>query len=335
VALLAQSSAVTADGVTGNQRPRMALTSEGTHHHALAGTDWITLLVPGLVWGASFLLIDESLDSFEPGVVTWVRIAVGCVVLGLFPAARRSIGHQDWARIVAVSVTWLAFPMTLFPIAQQHIASGLAGMLNGSIPLFVAVLATLSLRRAPGPAQRLGLAVGGVGIVLLGLPALGDGSSSAMGVALVVIACMSYGVAINLNVPLVQRYGTLAVFWRVQLVSVVLTTPFGLYGLRDSTWGWRSAGANVALGAFGTALAFVLLASLSARVGSTRASVITYLEAVAALVLGSAFNGEPVRALEVVGCAVLLSGAYLLTRADTGAVAAPSGDPPAAVPSPS
>ena len=58
------------------------------------------------------------------------------------------------------------FPMTLFPIAQQHISLSLAGMLNGAIGVFAAIVASVLLRRLPGRWQLAGLAVGLLGISL-------------------------------------------------------------------------------------------------------------------------------------------------------------------------
>lgn len=278
-------------------------------------TDWGLLLGSSMIWGASFLFIAESLEHFRPGVVTFVRIAVGMVVLGLFPAARAPVDRGDLPRIVALSVLWLAFPMTLYPIAQQHISTGLTGMLGASIPVFTAVIAAVAHGHVPARVHALGIAVGALGIVLLGLPALGDGESSAVGVALIVVACVSYGVAFNVAVPLVQRYGSMPVFWRALIVSTPLTLPLALAGLPGSTFGWSSLAANVTLGAGGTAVAFALLLTLTARAGATRSSMVTYLEATFAFVIGTVVRSEPVRALEVAGCAVLLVGAWLSSRA--------------------
>jgi drug/metabolite transporter (DMT)-like permease len=174
------------------------------------------------------------------------------------------------------------------------------------------------LRRLPGRRQRAGLAVGVLGLVLLGLPSLDAGGSNATGVGLVLLACWSYGWAVNLNVPLTQKYGALPVFWRGQLVSAALLVPFGMYGWSGgrSSWDTSSALAMLALGALGTALAFVAMCELAARVGSTRASSLTYIEAIVALAVGVTIAGEPLVALEVAGCAVLLCGAWLVSRAD-------------------
>ena len=292
------------------------LTAEGTHRDAFTGNDWALLTGTGLIWGASFLFIAKCLEAFAPGLVTFARICFGCIALGLVPSARTAIPRSAWPRIVAVSITWLAFPMTLFPIAQQHISSSLAGMLNGAIPIFAAIVASVLLRRLPGPWQLAGLGVGLLGIVLIGVPNIGESSSSAFGVILIIVAVASYGVAVNLCVPLTQQYGAVPVFWRCQVVSVVLTAPLGLVGFTKSHWNGGSFLALLALGVFGTGLAFVMMTFLAARVGSTRASVLTYAEAVVALVLGVLIRHDSVRALEIGGCAVILWGAWLAGRAD-------------------
>jgi drug/metabolite transporter (DMT)-like permease len=282
---------------------------------AYGAAEWGLLLGSSMIWGASFLFIAESLEHFEPGVVTLVRIAVGALVLGLFSAARRPVDRADRGRVVVLSVLWLAFPMTLYPIAQQHISTGLTGMLGASIPVFTALVGAAAHGHVPARVHALGIAVGGLGIVLLGLPALGDGSNSAIGVGLVLVACVSYGVAFNVAVPLVQRYGSMAVFWRALLVSVPLTVPYALVGLGGSTFAWSSLAANVTLGAGGTAIAFALLLTLTARAGATRSSMVTYLEATFAFVIGTVLRREDVRLFEVLGCAVLLVGAWLSSRA--------------------
>ena len=304
--------------MTGQRTESRAVAHDGSHA-AFAPVDYGYMLGCAGIWGASFVLIAESLEHFSPGIVTFVRIAIGALTLGGVSVARAPIERADWPRVVLLAVVWLAFPMTLYPIAQQHISSGLAGMLGASIPVFTAVLATVLHGRAPARVHQFGIAIGAIGIVVLGLPALGEGGSSVLGVVLILVACVSYGVAFNVAVPLVRRYGSMPVFWRALVVSVPMTAPLALVGLGDSTFGLDSLVANVVLGAGGTAVAFVLLLALTARVGATRSSMVTYLEAVFAFALGTALRGEPVQLLEVVGCAVLLAGAWLASLGGTTA----------------
>ena len=101
----------------------------------------------------------------------------------------------------------------------------------------------------------------------------------------------------------------------------MITAPYGLWGVtHGSEWNVRSATAVAVLGTFGTALAFVAMVRLSARVGATRASSLTYFEAIVALVLGAIVRDERIRPLELLGCAVLLLGAWLISRGDRAPV---------------
>jgi drug/metabolite transporter (DMT)-like permease len=295
-----------------------SLAAEGTHREAFETSDWVLFILPGVIWGTSFLLIAESLKAFHPGLVTFGRIVLGCLALGVMPQARTRIDPSDRVRVAAVGVAWLAFPMTLFPLAQQHISSGLAGMLNGSISVFAAIASSILLRRLPGRYQLLGLGVGIVGVVLLGIPSLKSGGSKFSSALLVVIACASYGLAATLAVPLTQKYGSMPVFWRAQLVSVVLTAPLGLYGLTGgrSSFSIKPALALLALGVLGTCVAFIFMTMLGSRVGSTRSASLTYFEAVFALVVGVVVLSEKVVTVEVIGCAVLLVGAWLSSRSE-------------------
>lgn len=210
----------------------------------------------------------------------------------------------------------MAFPFLLFPIAEQHVSSSLAGMLNGAVPISVAIIATMLLGRAPGRQQRKGLLLGIGGLILVGLPALSGGSNSIFGVVLILVAVLSYGVAINMSVPIVQKYGPLPVLWRALGIATLMSAPGAASGLSSSNFQLTSLLALIALGIGGTALAPIAFTTLGARVGSTRASVAVYISPPMALLLGVLFRDEPLQLLSVAGTAVILGGAWLTSRAD-------------------
>src|SRR5271165_7449232 len=70
--------------------------------------DWLMLVVPGLIWGASFLFIAEGMRAIGPWGLTFARILIGFATLSLFPAARRPVLRSDWVGIVWLGVLWLA-----------------------------------------------------------------------------------------------------------------------------------------------------------------------------------------------------------------------------------
>jgi drug/metabolite transporter (DMT)-like permease len=217
----------------------------------------------------------------------------------------------------------MAFPLSMFPFAEQHVSSALTGMLNGSTALFTATVASLIARRLPDRGTALGLAIGFTGTVLIALPNLGAGgesgassaSGTALGVALIMCAMVSYGVALNLARPLQQRNGALPVVWRALGVAFVLTMPLGLPAVIGAHWAWLPLLSLLALGALGTGVAYVLTALAAGKFGATRASATTFLIPVVALILGMTLRGERVAALSVAGAGVCLLGAWLIRRA--------------------
>jgi drug/metabolite transporter (DMT)-like permease len=277
--------------------------------------DWILLIVPGAIWGASFLFIAEGLEAMGPNGVTFTRVLVGFVTLALFSGSRRAIRREDWLGTAAVGVLWMAFPLSMFPYAERHVSSALTGMLNGAVPLFIAIVAAGIARQWPSRSIALGLAVGLAGAVLMGLPTLGQGRSTVQGVLLILAALVSYGFALNIARPVQMRNGALPVIWRAQAVALVLTAPLGLPELLEARWSPAPLLALLALGALGTGLAYVLTVLAAGRVGATKASATAFLIPPVALLLGVLVRGERVAALSVLGGVVCLAGAWLMRRA--------------------
>jgi drug/metabolite transporter (DMT)-like permease len=299
-----------AESVQKNQT-RAARSSIGS----LAGADWFLLLVPGLIWGASFLFIDEGMRAIGPNGVTFVRILIGFVTLSLFPAARKPVPRSEWLGIAGVGILWMAFPLSMFPFAERHVSSALTGMLNAANPLFTAIVAAFIARRAPARQIVAGVAVGMFGAVLMALPTLGEGHSSVAGVGLIMAALVSYGFALNIARPLQQRNGALPVIWRAQIVALILTAPLGLPDVFAAHWSPGPVAALLALGALGTAVAHVVMTLAAGRFGATRASGTTFLIPAVALILGVAVRGERVAWLSIAGSVVCVSGAWVMRRA--------------------
>ena len=294
---------------------RILTTSHGTNRDAFAPIDWGLFVSLSLIWGASFLFMAIGLDAFHPGLVTWLRVGFGAAVIALLPKARKArIETGDRSRVRILGLVWIALPMTLFPIAQLWIDSAVAGMLNGATPIFTALLATILLRALPGRLQMAGLAVGFVGIVAIALPSTGSGTTATIGVIMVLVATVAYAVALNMVAPLQQRYGSLPVIARAQWVAAAAVTPFGIYGLTQSSFAWPSLLALLAVGVLGTGVAFVLMGTLSGRVGPTRSAFITYAIPVVALILGVVFRNEIVAPVAVIGVVLVIAGALLASR---------------------
>ena len=293
---------------------RFLSTAEGTSARAFTTRDWLMFLGVGLIWGSSFFFIAVGLQSLAPQVITPLRLMFGFLALSLFPAVRLRVDRSDWPRIALLGVIWMAIPLSLFPFAEERVSSALTGMLNGSNPMFTAAVAWMLLKRPPEQNQRWGLLLGFLGTALIAFPSLGEGSSEALGVLMILFAMVCYGFALNLAVPLQQKYGSLPIFWRAQMVAMAITIPFGLTGLDESRFELVPVLAILALGIFGTGMAYILMGGLAGRVGATRASISTYLIPVVSILLGVIVLSESVHPLSLVGSALVLIGAWLGSR---------------------
>jgi drug/metabolite transporter (DMT)-like permease len=289
-------------------------TGSGSRTEAFGMREWGLLAGVALIWGSSYLFIDVGLESLAPGVIAVARVVLGVAALALVPAARRPSGRQDLARVAFLGVIWTGLPMLLFPVAQQWIDSSVAGMLNGAVPLASAAWAVVLLRRPLPRLHAAGLLIGFAGVLAISWPQLQGSRATTLGAALVIGAVVLYGLAVNLAVPLQQRHGALPVLLRAQLAALVLLLPFGLWGLRNSSFAWPSVLAMVPLGVLGTGVAFVLMTTLVGRVGGPRGAVATYFIPVVAIVLGVVLLGERVAPAALAGTALVVAGAWLTSR---------------------
>lgn len=295
-------------------RASLLTTAKGTRSEAFGAIEWWLLASIAAMWGSSFLFTDIALDSMRPALIALIRIAMGALAIGLVRRSRTPVAREDRPRIVLLGVVWMAIPLLLFPIAiDLGVATSTAGMINGAMPLFAATFAALMLRRPPGARQAWGLAVGFAGVVLIFLPAARI-PETALGALLALLATVLYGVAANITVPLQQRYGSLPIVFRAQVVALLAVLPFGLLALPDSTLTVPALSANLVLGLFGTGLAFIAMATLVGRAGATRGAVAIYFVPVVALILGVTLRNETVDGMALAGIALVLVGAWLTSR---------------------
>jgi drug/metabolite transporter (DMT)-like permease len=280
----------------------------------MAPFDWLLLVTAAGIWGSSFLFMDIALDAEHPGLVAWLRPLLGLAFMAGVPSARRPVDRSDNPRLFLLGLLWMAVPLSMFPLAQTWIDSSIAGMMNSGMPVTTLIAGATLFGVATHRVQVVGVAVGIVGLLMIGIPTASVGDTSAVGVLLVILAVSCYGVAANIAGPLQRRYGSPAVLLRVLVVASLATTPWGLVGLAGSGFAWSAVAANLAVGVGGTGIAYVAAASLIGRVGPVRMSAVTYVVPVVAAVLGVTVLGETLGALQVSGALVLVGGAWLTTR---------------------
>jgi len=303
--------------VAGVRRSLICLPAKGRlHEKRRSAGEWWLFAAVGTIWGSSFLLIKVALDSLHPGLITWARIVMGAVALVAIRRKPLRVEPGDGWRIAVLSLVWVGVPFTLFPLAEEHISSAVTGLLTGATPFFTGLFGALWFGRAPRRLQRLGIVIGFLGVILISAGSSAEGGSAPLGVAMVLVATVFYGLATNLAAPLQHRYGSVALMGRMLLLGAIWTFPFGVVGVFQSHLATGPVLATIALGVVGTGIAFALMASLVGRVGGPRASFITYLIPLVALGLGAVFLSESVTVSALIGAALVLAASILASKAE-------------------
>jgi len=277
--------------------------------------DWMLSLGMALTWGSSFLLIDIAIRHFHTSVVPFGRTGFGVAALLLLPSARQRVAREHWPRLIILGFVWMALPFLLYPLAEHTVSSSITGMMNGALPVVVAVVTAIWIRTMPSSRRMFAVLIGFCGILLIALPSINDGSAADVkGVLYLVAALLSYAVAINIARPLQAIYAPGTLMLNVEIVAFVLSAPYGIWGFSHSTFSLASFSALVVLGVLGTGFAFVLFATLSKRTGAVRSMIPTYFTPIVGTFLGAMVNKETVIGLSLFGMLVVIIGAWLTSK---------------------
>jgi drug/metabolite transporter (DMT)-like permease len=283
---------------------------------------WFLLIVLTLIWGSSFILIRTGLHAFDPITIALLRLSVASLfLLPVATANFHKIQRRDWPRFFAISFVGVGFPALLFPLAQTHVSSVVAGIGNGLSPFWVLVLGALFFRKRFSGLKVLGVLIGFAGAVML-IAAGKSGKDLVLGSgyeSLLVVATICYGLSTNIARDLLTRYPAIVVssfqvslFGLPALLFLFPATEF-LEIVHTQNAASTSLAAIFTLGALGTAFAVILFSRLVQLTDVVFSSSVTYLMPIVAVSWGFVF-GENIHWMQLAGMLVILSGVYLVNK---------------------
>lgn len=278
---------------------------------------WLAFTAMSLIWGIPYLLIRIAVEhGIPPGTLAWTRVALAAAMLLALAWRAGTLGslRGRWRWLLAYAVAEVTIPFPLIAAGETHVSSSLAAIVVASVPLIGALLAIrFDQSERPTPVRALGLVMGFGGVVaLVGIDVAGH-PQELLGTGAILIAAAGYAVA-----PMVIKHrladldpratigGSLALASVLLLPLLALDPPHRMPG-------GGAIAAVVALGLVCTALAFVIFIVLIREAGTSRATVITYVNPVIAVALGVALLGERPGGGAVAGLLLILAGSWLST----------------------
>jgi drug/metabolite transporter (DMT)-like permease len=275
------------------------------------------LLALAAIWGSSFMFIKVAVREVTPGEVVFGRVLTG--TLALIPAVPFLLGwRQTWSGLrqyarplLLLGIFNAALPFWLLAWSEKRLDSGLAAVLQASMPLFTALFAYRFTRseRVTG-VKLVGVFVGFLGVlVLVGAQPSGDVLSA---LAVLLTALMYAGSSVYAGVRLREAPALVTSLGALGFATLV-TLPLGLTQLPSEAPSWKASASIVALGAVGLSIAYLLYFTLIAGAGAPYAALVTYLVPALALLYGAVFLGESITASAVGGLLLIVAGVALGT----------------------
>ena len=285
---------------------------------------WFLFLLSGLLWGIPYLFIAVAVKDLHPSVVIFIRVIIGAAILTLFSLRQKTffLALRHWKHVALYALAELVGPWYLITNAEKGLSSGLTSLIICTTPIWSSLFASYYGDKTVWQGRRVvGLGIGFAGVILLvGLEAFRDiGSTRA--ILEVILASAGYAWATNMisvRIPHVDGVGVNAV---AMIMTSALYLPFALFFWPTKTPSTQSIASVLALGFLCTGMAFIAFFVAMREMGPARASLVTYLNTLVAVLLGVIILSEPLTIGVVVGLPLVLLGSYWASRREKPVIA--------------
>ncbi len=283
----------------------------------MSAKNWLKFLFLGLVWGSSFLWIKIALREVGPLTLVMFRVFFATLGLLFFVLSAKTSFKAKWFwKFAFVGFFNVAMPFALISWSEKSISSGMAAILNSTVPLFTILIAPIFLQDEKFTVNRVaGLLIGFSGVIFLMLNKTGGSSGSiTLGIVFMLIAACSYAISgvfarkKSGDIPVeAVSFGQMAAsLCFIAPAALIVEAPFKLPALPTTyvslLW----------LGLLGSCISTLVWYSLLHSVGPTRTSMTTYMFPLVGVLLGAVFLSEKMDWHVLVGGALILLAIFIV-----------------------
>ena len=277
--------------------------------------NYLQMLLTSALWGSSFLLMKIALVELNPFQISFYRIFIGMVFMNLFITKIEKLNRKDHLNIALVGLLWMSLPFYLFAASEETISSSLAGLINGSTPIFISIVGVLFFSQKITNIQKFYLILGFAGIYVLSFGLNKININLEVGTYLALIASISYGFAANIVQPLIKKFGALNVLKIALRYGSIFS--FILFSLNSNvlipTVG-ESLVPILLLGIGSSGIAFFSFYKLIDDVGSIIGSITIYLVPIFSIFFGFIFLNEETTFIQIIGIGTIIFSAYMFSN---------------------
>jgi len=276
-----------------------------------------------LIWGSTYFGVRITDRTMPPLLMSSVRFAIAGAVLYAVTARGGRASLREWRAAAITGGLLLAVGNAGVAYAEKRIDSGLAALIVAVMPLYVAVLDRALFGRSLSSLATAGLLVGFGGVALLVRP--GGSQTGAAVILLGTTAAWAIGSLYARGAPLPAsplRSASMQMLCAAVLLGVAGTVSGESADVHPNAFSLEPLLAFAFLVVFGSLAAFSAYAWLLKNVRISIVSTYAFVNPVVAVVLGSAFLGEPLtRTTLTAGAAIVVAVVLIVSAKPKPAVA--------------
>jgi len=276
------------------------------------------LLLLGIIWGSSFILIKKGIVVYTTKEVAMLRLGIAWLTLLPFTwKSIKSTPKKAWKPLAIVGLFGNGIPAFLFTEAQSELDSSLIGILNSLVPLFTFIIAIFVFRTKWKISNLLGILIGLTGAIWL-IAGGGLVLDQAHYAWLIVIATLCYSISLNTIKAYLQEISSI----QISSLAFIFVGPPCILGLVFSDFhstlmstkgSWQALAYITILAVLGTSIALVLFNKLVKNSTAIFASSVTYLIPIIAVFWGI-IDGEQISINHFLGIGIIFIGIYLVNK---------------------
>lgn len=276
---------------------------------------WLLLC---FVWGTTWIFIKLGLADLPPVSFAALRFSVACLILFPIMLARKiefPRGKQIWTIIFITGILQFFFNYGLLFWGEQHITSGLAAVLQATIPAFGLILARIYVGEQITGLKIVSILLGLLGVAVIFREQLFlNGQEAFLGSLAVVVGAFGAAYASVLTKAKGQlQHPASLVFWQMLIGQI----PLWLVGFATEgnplnfRWTWQALVCILYLAIIGSIVAFWLYYWLLSKIDVTKAMMISFVTPLVAVFVGS-FFGEKLDIQTLFGGILILLSVFLI-----------------------
>ena len=275
--------------------------------------EWTMLIALALVWAGTFFFAAIAVVEIPPLTIAFLRVSGAALVLllalylmGILMPREGSV----WAAFFGMGLFNNAIPFSLIFCAQTELTSGVASILNATMPVFTVIAAHLLTKDEKMTKMRfLGVVLGFLGVVVL----IGSPIGGSIRAHLAILAAgISYALASIFGKRFAQiGVKPMATATGQVICSAIILLPFALILERP----WTNASpsfhviqAMIAMISLSTAFAYFLYFRILSTAGATNVALVTLLIPPFAVLLGILFLNETLTLQQITGMLIITAG---------------------------